>query len=296
MEKNNLRECLVHGTPTFPFAIYNNTFEKQYSLLAPLHYHNEFELLIATKGSIRVQIKDNSYTLSEGEGVFINSGLLHMIRSNDDTTHGFIAIVFDFSILCTEHDSTFNKYIQPLINGTLVVSTMLSSSLCSMIRSICTAYENASFGYELYIKHSLLQIFHLLLQNSEPTTLPVPNTKIIIIKNVMDYVKENYSEQISLQDLADHVHISKEYLCRVFTIMSDNSPVEYLNRYRIRQSADMLIHTDKSISDIALSCGFNNSSYYNKLFLRYLGYTPSEYRKLNTYSDTNWGCHTKFDM
>lgn len=285
MDKHNLKESLVHGTPAFPIAIYNNTFEQQYTLLANLHYHKEFELLIATRGSLCVQIEESTYTLSEGEGIFINSGLLHMICSNEETAHGFIAIVFDYSILCTKHDCTFNKYIQPLMNGALLAPTILNSTVCGLVRSICASYETASFGFELYIKHSLLQIFHLFVQSSEPATLPVQNTKSTIIKNVLDYVEENYSEQISLQDMADHVHISREYLCRIFNIMSDTTPIEYLNRYRIRQSTYLLIHTDRSISDIALSCGFNNSSYYNKLFLRYIGSTPTRYRKINTHSD-----------
>ena len=286
MDKRNLREALVHGTPDFPIAIYNMTFEKQCRLLAPLHYHNEFELLVASKGALSVQIEENTYTLSEGDGIFINSGLLHMISAADNESHGFIAIVFDYSILCTEHDTVFNKYIQPIINGTLLVPAILAPDVCKIVRSVCIAYEDACFGFELYIKQSLLHILHLFVQSSEPTTLPVQNTKSIIIKNVLDYVEQNYSEQISLQNMADYIHISKEYLCRVFNIMSDTTPVEYLNRYRIKQSTYLLIHTDRSIADIALSCGFNNSSYYNKLFLRYMGCTPTKYRKLHTCCDT----------
>lgn len=285
MEKNHLKEAMLHGTPSFPVAIYNNKFDKQYTLLAPLHYHNEFELLVATKGTLNVQIEEATYILSQGEGLFINSGLLHIINSNDDVDHGFIAVVFDFTMICTEHDSAFNKYIRPLINGTIKVPILLSKEICSLIYDIGSAYEASSFGFELYIKHSLIQIFHLLVKDSKITTLPIQNTKSILIKNILDYIENNYSEPISLQDMADYAHISKEYLCRIFNVMSDTSPVEYLNRYRIRQSTSLLIHTSRSISDISLSCGFNNSSYFNKIFLRHMGCTPSEYRKKNTYTE-----------
>jgi len=283
--KFNLKETLLHGTPSFPVAIYNNSFDKQYNLLAPLHYHGEFELLVATKGTLSVQIEEHTYILSKGEGLFINSGLIHVINSGDNVDHGFIAIVFNFKIICNEYDSSFSKYIQPLMNRTLKVSVKLTPDMCDLVHSICSAYESASYGFELYIKQGLIQIFHHLVKDSKTTTLPIQNTKSILIKNILDYVEKNYSEQITLQDMADYVHISKEYLCRVFNAMSDTSPIEYLNRYRIRQSTSLLIHTDKAVSDIALTCGFNNSSYFNKLFLRYIGCTPREYRKKNTSAD-----------
>lgn len=284
MDKQNLKETLIHGTPSFPVAIYNNTFDKQYSLLAPLHYHNELELLVATKGSLSVQIEENVYNISEGEGLFINSGLLHIINSYDTIDHGFIAIVFDPSFICTKYDITFTKYIHPLYNGTLQVPIKLSSDICHMVQLICEAYEKAYFGFELFIKHSLTGILHLLVKNSTKTSLPIQNTKSILIKNILDYIEQNYFEPISLQDMANHTHISKEYLCRVFSTMYDTTPVEYLNRYRIRQSAFELIHSNKTIADIALSCGFSNSSYFNKIFLRYMNCTPTEYRKNNTYT------------
>ena len=105
------------------------------------------------------------------------------------------------------------------------------------------------------------------------------SSKRLLIKNILDYIEENYAEPITLNTLADRVHISKEYLCRIFSSMSESSPIEYLNRYRIQKSAYMLMSTSKRVSEISLSCGFNSSSYFNKLFLRYMGCTPTEYRK-----------------
>ena len=281
MDRYNYKESLIHGTPDFPIAIYNNTFDKQYNLLAPLHYHSEFELLVATRGTLSVQMEETLYTIPEGEGVFINSGLIHMITSMDNIDHGFLAIVFDFSLICSEHDTAFKKYIQPIMNGTLKVPIALPPHICKLVHSINDAYENASFGFELYTKQVLLEIFHTLVDNSETTSLPVQNTKSLLLKSVLDYVEKNYTDNISLEDMAQYVHISKEYLCRIFNAMSDTTPVEYLNRYRIRQSTNLLIRTTKNIADVALSCGFSNSSYFNKLFMRYMGCTPSEYRKQN---------------
>ncbi|RGF95145.1 AraC family transcriptional regulator [Firmicutes bacterium AM55-24TS] len=72
--------------------------------------------------------------------------------------------------------------------------------------------------------------------------------------------------------------MSKEHLCCIFRDISDTSPIVYLNRYRTTQSAYMLRNTNKSISEISSLCGFNNGSYFDKMFMRFMKCTPSEYR------------------
>lgn len=282
MKQENLKEPLQHGTPDFPVALYNNHFNQQYDLLASLHYHREFEFLVITKGTVNVQVEKESYILKKGEGVFINSGSIHMISSADKAEHGFIALVFDYSLLCSESDKIFTSYIKHIINQSLLLPVSLSKEICIQIEKVCTIFEQASFGYEFYIKSSLYNILFFLIQNARKIKAPVPSVKSNIIKTVIDYIKKNYSKTISLQELAEHVHTSREYLCRIFNEITSVSPVVYLNHYRIQQSTFLLLDNNLSISDIAFSCGFHNSSYFNKLFKRYMGCTPTEFRESST--------------
>lgn len=279
MDKTNLKETLQHGTVTFPMAVYNNTFPPQQSLLAYLHYHNEFELLVATMGTLCVQVEECSYLIPKGDGIFINSGRLHTISAQDEGPHGFMAVVFDYSLLCHERETMYVKYIQPLITGGFKISELLPGEACRLVCSIGEAYEAGAFGSELYIKQNLLHVLQFLLKEAEYVTPAAENSKSLLVKEVLDYMKRNFSEPISLQLLAEQVHVSREYLCRTFRALSDCSPIDFLNRYRIRQSTFLLVHTDKSILEIAQACGFNHSSYYGKLFLEYMGCTPTEYRK-----------------
>ncbi len=279
MRQESLKEPLQHGTPDFPVALYNNHFNRQYDLLAPLHYHREFEFLVITEGVVNVQIEKESYTLQKGEGVFINSGCIHMISGMDKTEHGFIALVFDYSLLCHESDKIFMSYIKHIINHSLLLPISLPKEICIHIQKLCSIFKEASFGHEFYIKSSLYHILFLLIQNARRVKAPVQSVKSSIIKTVIDYIKENYSKTISLQELADYVHTSREYLCRIFNEITSVSPVVYLNQYRIQQSTFLLLDSSFSISDIAFSCGFHNSSYFNKLFKRYMGCTPTEFRE-----------------
>jgi len=277
--RKTLKEAAPHGSYDFPVAIYNNSFNKDYNLLAPLHYHNELELLLSTKGNVLVQIEDKSYLLNEGEGIFINKGQLHMISSDTDTGHGFIAIVFDYKVICSEFDIIFKNYIRPLINNEFLIPIRLSSDICNHIYNINSAFNNSYFGYEIYVKEELLNILFSIIKGSSQMTKAQSNSKSVLVKNIIDYIETNYKDPISLNDMSEHVHISREYLCRIFSMMSEDSPIVYLNKYRIRKSAHELIYSDKTISEIGFLCGFNDSSYFNKLFLRFIGTTPSKYRK-----------------
>ena len=271
MEKESLKEPLLHGTAAFPLAVYPMRFARHQHSFAYLHYHPEFELLVAAKGTLLVQMEEQCYTLAECEGIFINSGLLHTIAApeNEHTEHGFFAVVFDYSLLCTEQELVFSNYVQPLLQGAYELNPRLSPSACDMVRSICTMYETETFGKEVFIKHCLLHIFYLLLKDVSPSRLSLPKGKSTLVKETLDYIKQHFAEPISLQQLADHVHVSREYLCRIFHALSGSSPLDYLNRYRIRQSTFILLQTD----------GFNHSSYFGKLFFQYMGCTPTEYRK-----------------
>lgn len=288
MEKEALKETLLHGTADFPLAVYPMLFEKKQQVLAHLHYHNEFELLVATRGSICVQTEEQTCSLPEGTGIFLNSGVLHTILApeNEPEEHGFIAVVFDYSLLCQPKDAVWNNYIQPLLHGTLEISPLLPPVICEAVRSLCDIYQSDTFGKELSIKEYLFHIFFLLMKDARITKLSSQTTKSTIVKEVLDYIKQNYAEPLTLQQLAEQAHVSREYLCRVFHALSGSSPIEYLNHYRIRQSTFLLLQTDQTISDIALSCGFSHSSYYGKLFLQSMGCTPTAYRKANRPTQT----------
>ena len=137
MEKETFKESLQHGTTAFPIAVYPMKFPKDQQVLAHLHYHNEFELLVATKGHLLVQMETETYSLSAGEGLFINSGTLHtIISASPQEETGFIAVVFDYSILCTEQDITYENYIRPLLNGSLEPNSVLSPDICTLIHSL----------------------------------------------------------------------------------------------------------------------------------------------------------------
>jgi len=99
------------------------------------------------------------------------------------------------------------------------------------------------------------------------------------IETALRYIKENYKEKITVEDIANETHLSPSYLFSVFKKHIGVSPISYLNNYRLSAAADLLLGTDRSITQIAQETGINDSVYFNKLFKKQYQMSPSEYRR-----------------
>ncbi len=116
------------------------------------------------------------------------------------------------------------------------------------------------------------------------TYLPMPvssveNYKTIRMQKIYDYVDKNYTRPFPIKEVADNVALSVPSFCNFFKEQTGYTFITYLQIYKVDKVCKMLEYTEMEISDIILKCGFNSISFFNMLFRRYKGKTPSEYRK-----------------
>ena len=95
----------------------------------------------------------------------------------------------------------------------------------------------------------------------------------------MAYIHEHYMESISLEDAAQHVNMSKEYLARCFRQEMGITLVTYLNRYRVNQAKMLLEKGEGNLTEIALETGFSSSGYFSRVFRQEVGKSPTEYQR-----------------
>ncbi len=108
----------------------------------------------------------------------------------------------------------------------------------------------------------------------------VPETKHTdTIQKVMEYVSANYMKRITLNDISDHVSFSVSYLSRIFKEEKGLSLSSYINEVRIRNAKSMLLTSDIPLSSLAYCCGFDDQSYFSKVFKKLTGTTPGKYRE-----------------
>jgi YesN/AraC family two-component response regulator len=100
-----------------------------------------------------------------------------------------------------------------------------------------------------------------------------------LVRQAMAYIHEHYADQISRTELAQHVALSEDYLTFCFRKELGVTPITYLNRFRVNQAKELLAHTDKSITEIALDVGYSDSSYFSRVFRREAGLSPTDYRQ-----------------
>lgn len=100
-----------------------------------------------------------------------------------------------------------------------------------------------------------------------------------LVRKAMAYIHENYAKNISRHDIAHYINVSDDHLTFCFRQELNVTPIEYLQRYRVRQARQLLKDSDRSISEIALDVGFTDSGYFSRIFRRIIGMSPENFRR-----------------
>lgn len=298
--EDNAHKIIAHTDENYPVGIYYVEPSKMYMGYVRWHWHEEMEINLIKSGSAEFTIGDEKIIVKEGQAIALNCNVFHAIRSSSDTDCVLISLLFHPHILFKNHTSSLaSGYLEPIINGAehrYVVfdrKDMWGRSALSYLNDIFDVNFSKDFGYELITKGYLCQLWvHLLKKYNSQTVLysPQKNSESALspdevrIKDAILYIQQHYAEQVTLDHIADSIHVSKSECCRCFKRAVNITPFEYLMRYRILQAADRILQNDRettSISELATSVGFNNTSYFNKLFKKYFDCTPTEYRKMS---------------
>jgi signal transduction histidine kinase/AraC-like DNA-binding protein/DNA-binding LacI/PurR family transcriptional regulator len=118
-----------------------------------------------------------------------------------------------------------------------------------------------------------------LVQRTLHSSSVLPQHTSTLVKRAVAYLQQHYAKPLSRQEIADAIGVSKNYLSEIFHQELGISPWEYLNRYRMQKAKDLLRTTNKSITTIAAQVGFDDSSYFGRVFHKHVGLTPSQYRQ-----------------
>lgn len=103
----------------------------------------------------------------------------------------------------------------------------------------------------------------------------------IHLQRALNFIRNNYRNDIHIRDIAHYVQVERSYLYRLFMSEFQKSPKQYLIQYRLRAATDMLTHSEMNVSEISYACGFNNPSAFCRFFREYTGFTPKQYRTID---------------
>lgn len=283
-----LEENIQHGTYMFPFIVYKTRIPDYYKNIN-IHWHEEMEIIIANKGRCNYYIDCKEYQVNEGDIVIIGPSMLHSFNQVNDNSFDGDTLVFNLSIINNNTiDVCAIKYFKPIINRKVSMPIVIHKGakgyekLFKYISNVVKENNNRHNTYELRIKSNLLLFFSELYENIiEEDSYVEDNNDYMLnkIKCILKYIEQNYRNEITIEDLSKASNMSQYYLMRSFKKYIGKTCTNYINDYRLNKSSGMLITTEYSIMNISIECGFNNISYFNKLFKEKFNLTPKEYRR-----------------
>lgn len=287
----HVNETGYHGTLEFPVAVYLDDVSHKY---VNWHWHEEFEIGFVTEGSVVLGCGNRKYQMECGDIFFINSNVLHsMYKNNTSKQAVFKSIAFHSSIISESINSIFYiKYLLPILsNGNFrecIIAKDSNSyqSMLDILSKVWNLVYSEDSDYEIKVRNELSTLFCILnryQQNIKETNSPKMSNYLLEKRAqvLLDYIHTHYKDKITIEELAKIASISKTEVLRCFKAIMGRSPISYLNSYRLQRAAHMLINTEKSIQEIAEVCGFEDNSYFSKLFKKKYHVTPRDYRLQN---------------
>lgn len=283
-------EKISHGTAEIPIALHKLEYPKGTQNVFYLHWHREIEILVVTRGIIEIQVEETKYVLEKGDCIFINSNMYHSARAVNTDGCAFYAVVFSYEFLQNDLHTHFSKhYIRPVLKGKLLFTPVIrrdngwQSKILDWLDEINELDHLKLLDSELMLKTRMYAIWELYYKHGKLNDEMEDDNSLNQerIKPVLAYIEENYSYEVTLSELAALIPMSEGQFCRVFRQTMNRTPMQYIMRYRVMQSCHLLTETNKKIAEIANLSGFNNISYYNKVFLSIVGCTPKQYRSSN---------------
>lgn len=288
------QETRIHGNSDLPIGVYQQHMNLYRQGCTPWHWHKEAELYFVLEGAVRVTTTAGEHILQETEGCFINTNCLHSMHPYECDDAIYQSVVFDPFVISSSISLLFDeKYLYPLLKCKQIPAIPFHSVhpyhsyIYEKISHIIFLQKKQEFGYEMIMRNCLAEIWLTLLKTAEHTIHHSPqgaNLDYERIHIMLSYIHEHYTEDLTSENIANSASVSVSECCRCFQRCLKQSPFDYLIEYRIRQAADLLAQTDRSISEIGSSVGFNNSSYFSSKFKNILHLSPRDYRKQNILS------------
>lgn len=308
----NKKELKDHGNYAFPVNVSEESIQAYERGMFLWHWHKEVELTWIMSGKMEYRINDEIYDVEEGDAIFGNSNVLHAGFQKDGSECHYLSITFhprflygyENSILQTKYVSfilenmqwsslkltdevewqrdiiSYMKEIYTLSKEREQIQGVVDEQEDDLSESSSLTVQSRMEDYELQVQILLLKIWRKLFGYfytlPEQKSAAVKNVERI--RNMLEFIQNNYDQNIGLDEIAAHVNICKSECCRFFKKHMKMTIFEYLMYLRIQNSLPLL-EQDESITSAAGKVGFSSTAYYGQIFKRYMNCTPREYKR-----------------
>ena len=275
-------EWLHYDDPDFQVQYRNNFIPADYTFDGMImHRHDDVEFIYVIKGSILYEMEDETVRMSEGEGIFVNSRQMHVIKSDFNDCQLFCLIFHPIILASSEY--IIRNHVMPVIGDKSLKYVMLSEKTAWQKQilydiSDMEKYTLAEDGH-LQIMRYIYEIWDCLYSNLvDKKEKEDTNSDLYIMKKMISFIHKNYRNKIRLVDICEAGNIGKTKCNVLFSEYYNMTPIEYLCNYRLEKGAQLLEISDMAVTEKAFETGFTDASYFSRLFGKKIGCSPQEYR------------------
>lgn len=253
------------------------------------HYHDGYEIYLQFGGNRYVWFNNHRYSLKHGSMYIIEPFILHKTANADDSPCGRNLINFRRPMLETIlNEREIGELFAKLKSCVIQWSDEQLAEISIHYDEIDKFWSRSCLDREKRcVKLAYMEVFKLIdkilyLSRDNKDIINLSSLEAVSnpeIYKVLKYIEEHYSENISADDMIEHLHVSRPTFYRSFKKVTGDTFISYLSRYRLSKAHMLTAETTLSLNEIAMRTGFSSAANMSRVFRQYYGVSPSHFRK-----------------
>ena len=273
----------------FPFRISEVVLNHENSRPDTFHWHSYFEITYVQEGQGNCFVNGREYMMEPGDIIIFNNVEAHGWKLMGEDMK-LLVMIFSPEFVAEKLSVFDSEYLKPFVErgsnfkNRIGSEEPVSHEIRKGIREIYTEWKQQKEGYPLMIKANILRILTMLIRTYQDESkseemLKEKKNAMKRLEQVISYIDTHYSEKITLDEVAAAAYMSSNYFSSYFRKVTGISFSEYVTRIRISHARELLRDTDKSVTEIAMECGFHNISNFYRLYKKHVGKPPRDEKK-----------------
>lgn len=274
--------------PACPIRLMFMVFDTEHQVTPS--YHDYLELAYITEGRGRFVVENRVYPVSAGDLIFVGPREFHLLRANHVQPLRVIALHFQQDLVCRPGSPPLDfEYLRPFLHRgpgfrhRISADELPDGLVPARLRDIHREVHGPQPCHPLVVKTYLCDLL-LEISRHVQSRAPGQGRQRVLgrhferLQPLFVYLGGHFAEPLNLVQAAAMVNLSPTYLCRFFKAVTGNTMTEYVLRLRIDRAMELLSGTSRSVTEIAYETGFTSHSYFDRIFRRFTGLTPKQYR------------------
>lgn len=237
------------------------------------HFHDKYEIYYLVKGNVGYFISEKTYNITEGDIVIIPPNTLHKTVPKNDQIRKRILLFLNDSFL-----KEFDSRDVSLWKDVSIIHSDKYDRIGVIFNELLNEYKNKQ--NTAFLKALTCELVVLLQREKERKDKSLEGgVSSKLISEIISYINNNHHKKVTLEDTAKLFFINASYLSRTFKERTGISFCDYLTNFRIKKALELLLGTDKNITQIAFDVGFNSTNHFCKVFKSIMKISPLQYKK-----------------